>query len=279
MPKLEELLKAKGYADADLQALAPMLQDPTFRRALGVLEDTLTESEKSRETLQADWQAKLDTEWQPRVTTLEQELVARRKENAQLKEVVSIAKDYGLLSEEEKAKFDAKPQAAPQSFDAKQHKLVTYDDVAVFAEKEGDAIALAHDLSAEYGRLNPGKSLIDYVGTTPASEGKRGMRALRAEALASRKNLEQYVAEKFDFAGSRQRAIEEQQKKHDDAIREETRAVIAQEYGNPALRKPLASRQPFIPAKPKDSGQPWERGTENELRSSRLERAARNLVQ
>src|ERR1017187_4091308 len=231
MPKLEDILKAKGYADADIAALAPMLSDARFR---STLEDTygVLESERdSLKSLNADWQRKLDEDYNPAITRAQKEMETARLEAARLRETVKIAKDFGYLTDETVAPPVPDPNA-PKPFDAKLHKVVTYDDIGRLADQEGEAIAMAYDLGAEYSALYGGKSLIEYQG----ADGARGMRALRQEAKVARKNLDVYVAEKFNFSGKRTEADATRQKAHDDSIRSEERSKVAAELGNPALR-------------------------------------------
>ena len=73
---------------------------------------------------------------------------------------------------------------------------------------------------------------------------------LAREAAQARKPFQQYVAEKYDFAGREKSQREEVQKKHD----EEIRSAAIKEYqeknpvtnGNPDLQRGVASRHPQI---------------------------------
>lgn len=273
MPKLEDLLKANGYTDSDIQALAPMLSDQRFRdsieRSLGTLEAERDDFKGKFETYE-NWR---ETVANPHIAEQERIAAAARIDAARAREEAKIAREMGLFPE------DKTPQGTPPAppsvsgtFNPKDHKLVTEDELqrgyAQFADAEGRAIAMAADLAEEYRMLTGGKSIYEYVG----QDGKRGMTALREEAIRNKQQLDQYVSTKFDFQGKRRAADEARQKEHDDKIREEERAAMAAKYGNPMLRQPMASRAPFIPPKTGDSKFPWEQ-LPQDRRNARIERA------
>jgi hypothetical protein len=268
MAKLDEILKSKGFSDDDLKILTPQMRD--------VLESHYGALETERDTLKQYndmWANKLETEFNPAITKAEQEAAAARLEAATLREQVKIARDYGYLTDQNNPPKPPESNPVPDAFDPKKHNLVTRDDVARFADLEGDAIAMAHDLSAEYAELYPGQSLLSYQN----AEGKRGMRALRAEAIAAKRPLDQYVFEKFKFSDKRAERATAQQQAHDAQVAKEAIAKHIQEHGgNPNLTIPAASRVPFMPPKPQQQGgQPWERGTPDQLKASRIDRAAK----
>lgn len=268
MAKLEDVLKANGYSDADIEAMAPMLADSRFRSSMenhfNGLEAKLNETVEFHE----NWRTNTAN---PHIAKQEQIAAAARLESAQLRERLAIVKDLGLLPADEPVVTPATP-AVSGTFNPKDHKLVTEDDLqrgyAQFADAEGRAIAMAADLNEEYRSLSGGKSLYEYVG----QNGKRGMTALREEAIAAKQQLDAYVATKFDFNGKRNAAAEAAQKAHDDAIVARTQAEMATKYGNPMLRQPMVSRQPFIPAKNESGKFPWEQ-LPQDRRNARLERA------
>ncbi len=274
MAKLEDLLKSQGYSDADIEAMAPLLADQRFRdsieRSVGNIETERNQFKAERDTYET-WREQTAN---PHIAKQEQIAAAARLESAQLRERLAIVKDLGLLPADETPVTPASP-AVSGAFNPKDHKLVTEDDLqrgyAQFADAEGRAIAMAADLNEEYRSLSGGKSLYEYVG----QNGKRGMTALREEAIAAKQQLDAYVATKFDFNGKRNAAQEAAQKSHDDKIREEERAAMAAKYGNPMLRQPMVSRQPFIPQKSEAGKFPWER-LPQERRNARIENALKN---
>lgn len=275
MAKLEDLLKSQGYSDADIEAMSPLLADSKFRQSM---EGYVNRVESERDQFKAErdtYETWREQTANPHIAKQEQIAAAARLESAQLRERLAIVKDLGLLPADEPV-IPATP-AVSGTFDPKAHNLVTRDDFdkgyAAFADAEGRAIAMANDLSAEYGYLTNGKSLYEYVG----QNGKRGMTALREEAIAVKQQLDQYVAQKFDFAGKRNAATEAAQKAHDDEIVARTQAEMATKYGNPLLRQPMVSRQPFIPQKSEAGKFPWEQ-LPQDRRNARLERAMKQQL-
>ena len=283
MPKLEDLLKSKGYTDADLTSLAPLLADSRFRTTL---EEQVANLETERDLFKnqvtefEDWRQKTAI---PKFDEIAAREAEARQESARLREEIKIARDYGYLPPE-KQPPPVDPQVAratnsaavaqAEAFDPAKHNLVTRDEIGRFANLEGEAIAMATDLAEEYRILYPGQSIYSYEG----QNGTRGMRALRLEALAKKQNLDSYISEKFAFPTKRAEVDAKRLAEAEEAIRKDERAKVAAEYGNPALRVPMASRFPFIPKKPQEGGQPWEKSP-SELRDRRLANAIKNQVQ
>ena len=281
---LAQILKSKGYTDADLEALKPMLSDSRFRTSMeeqfGVLEaerNDFKSKYESKETEIEDWRTNVVN---PRIASAEQEAVAARLETARLREEVQIAKDYGLIPEGDKTPAPSSVSATPgNDFDPSKHNLVTRDEIGRFADLEGQAIAMASDVLEEYRYLSGGKSLYDYVGP----DGKRGMQALRTEAVKAKISLDQFVSQKFDFAGKRAAIETKRQEEHDAQVAKDAVSKHILENGaNPNTRTPGTSRSPFIP-RPQGSSpaggakQPWEVPAQ-ELKNARQERAMTRLA-
>ena len=281
--KLKELLKSKGWTDEQIDKA---FADPSVIAILDESLGTITSERDQLKARDAEWQTKLETEYNPAIAKAEREAADARLRAATFEEQVKIAKDYGYLAGDEaerraaeaaeRAKVNAGVPA--NGYDPKRHP--TFDDVAKFADAEGEAIAMANDLAQEY-KYYTGKDLFEYQ-TELNGQTYRGMRAIRQEAKLARKPLDQFVAEKFDFRGSRQRKAEETQKAHDDQIRKETaeatRREMAEKYGNPNLAQPIPSRTPFLIEKSKDGKQPWERGTAQERKVQRVQNAMQQQV-
>ena len=276
--KLEDILKSKGWTDADLAAVAPMLADARFRASM---EETFGAISSERDELKqrdSQWQERLDNEWQPRVTAREQELAQARIQLAAAEEKIKIARDFGYLDEQKVAEADAKAAqaqiAAAGAFDPK--KFVSMDDVPKLLEGERRAILMVNNLQGEYGYLTGGQNLYEYE-TEIDGRKLRGVEALSEEARMAREpDLRKFVAKKFDFDGKRAAIAAKRQQEHDEAIRkdeaEKVRAELASQYGNPMMRTAVPSRMPFFEKKA-DGKQPWEVGTESQLKQNRIERA------
>lgn len=278
--KLEEILKAAGWSDADIAAMAPMLADARFRESIERQYGAVATERDALKGRDAEWARLKDEEWQPRVNDYEKQLTDARLENAQLRERMKLAKDFGYVNDDGLGKIDEATRKAEEERNKSANgfdpaKWISKEEAAKLMDAEGRAIAMMSDLSAEYSRLYPNQTLFDYE-TEIDGRVMRGASALRVEAMAKRMPLDRYVAEKFDFSGKRQALKEQRQKEHDDAIRKEAEAKVRQElaeqYGNPMMRTAVPSRHAqFIP-KP-ESGGAFPTGTKAEQKAARIERA------
>jgi len=279
----EEILKERGFTEADLS-------DPTMR---GVIERLRPGIEAEMSTLESaatgyraqvdTWQKHLDEVVNPRVLQAEQEVRQARMRAAQLEEENKLAREWGLVPDEDPAQKQAREAASragagsqvETGFDPKKHNLVTMQDVSKFAEAEGDAMVQLADLQAEYQHLY-GKSIYDYSD----SQGRRGLTALRQEAKAAQRSLNEYVAQKFKFEDKRQELTASRQREHDDKVKADAISEFIKTNGtalNPHLRNGVPSRTPFIPRNAQ-AGNPWDK-TANQLRAERLERAVTSNAQ
>jgi hypothetical protein len=243
--KLEEILKARGYADADLAALAPLLADQKLR---GALETQIAEMEGQLTSAKQENQSWADWHKDTALPTIEKALKDAQDASADAaaqRARLKTLQDQGLIKVAEgEGELVKKP---PESeFDPSKYNLVTRADVTAFADAEGHAIAMAQDLAAEYFELY-GKPL-------------SGFRDLRKEAIASKVPVDQFVANKFKFAEKRAERDAAERKKQDDAIRADERAKTIAEVANPNARPPSASNHPFIvrPAGTEAGKQPWD---------------------
>lgn len=279
--KLEELLKAQGFTDADIQAAGTLLGDQKFRGAVETYVGGLeTDNRNFREENDkwADWAEKVN---KPQMDALQHEKI-------------ELAAARGSLEARLQA-FDptfkpGAPGAPPErvvanDFDPAKHGLLTRKDfeqeVNQYASAQGMAIAMANDLAMEYRRLT-GADMLDYQ--TQDAEGRqlRGMTALLHEARTSKKPLPDYIASKFDFAGKRAKASEDAKRAAEEAIRKDERSKVVAEFGNPNTRPGMPSAQPFIPPRPEAAGKmPWEipaAERRNRRLSNALETQARSSV-
>lgn len=275
---IEEILRAQGYTDADIASAAPLLQDARFRSAVeqnvGELERQNTAFKKENEAW-ANWH---ESEGKPILAMYEKDAADAKAEAAAMRERLRLAEQQGYAPAGSVSK---EPEAKPtslgttgqsQPFDAKAHKVVTYDDIAFLADKEGDAIALSHDIAGDYAALT-GKSLMEHTYTSRDGRQLHGMRALRQQAKDEqfKGDLYGYVEQKFDFAGKRAAAAEKSRQAAEEAIRADERTKMATKYGNPELRTLRPSAEPFLPPLEKDAKQPWETDPQ-ERKRTRLEK-------
>jgi hypothetical protein len=262
--KLDEILKSKGFSDADIAVLTPALRE--------TLEATYSGLETERDTLRSvndEWQRKLDSEYQPAMTKAEKELIAERMKRVAAEEKVKIAKDFGYLAEEDEASAPARPEA-PAAFDPKQHNLVTMSDIPTFARAQGKAMSTYVDIANEHARLF-GKSIEEF-GTLYDD-------FLTAQQRNPAATIRSIWEAKYKVPERRAGLAKQEQEAHDKQVADAGVAKYISEHGgNPNLQMRAPSSHPFIPAKPTgDKGLPWERGTPNQLKTQRIERA--NKVQ
>lgn len=279
MPTIEEIYKSKGYTDEAIAAIKPLLDDPKLR---GVLEEEFTrlgQEVTSYKTENENWSKWHEETAKPTLALYEQDVTNVKADNASLKERLRLAEEGGFVPRRTEPTTTITPTTTTTStepaFDPKKHNLVTTADVERFAQAEGRAIAMSADILEEYRYLTGGKSLIDYTATTSDGRMLKGMSALREEAVAAKQPIDQYVAKKFDFEGKRNAIAEKQRLAVEEGIRADERAKTIAKYGEPGQRPMMPSTDPFIP-RPREGNegkQPWDRGTDNERKAERVQRA------
>ena len=281
MPKLEDVLKAQGFTDADIAAAAPLMGDAKFRGAVeayvGQKEQALADFWQENDRW-ADWAEKVNKPEVDGLKSQKLELVSRTG---------SLEARLKALDPTFQPGQPAERKVEPGGdFDPTKHGLLTEktfeEKVAQYAAAQGTAIAMANDLGSEYKRLT-GSDMLDYQTQDTDGRSLRGMTALLHEARVNRIPLPDYIEKKFDFAGKRAQATEAAKKASEDAIRKDERMKVMGEFGNPNTRQMMPSQHSLIP--PPSAGenkQPWERGTPNDRRNSRLakniESQARSMV-
>ena len=284
MPKLEDILKSKGYTDADLATLAPMLSDQRFRSTLET-EYNLLDTERT--TLKADLEkfkvendgwAKYEQETvRPTLEAYDREKADLVASKASLEARLKLAEEAGFARPTVPTTPVTPPPGSPEAWDPKKHNIPTWDDVNKLAMAEGDAIAMATNLAQEYAYLNGGKQLFDYTYTTPDGRSLNGMVALRQEALAAKApNLYEFARKKFDFDTKRNAIAEKQKADAEKAIRDDERQKTLAQHVNPETRQLLPSQRPFLPSAPRDAANgkpkmPWQTPAP-ERRADRLNR-------
>jgi hypothetical protein len=274
MAKLEDILKADGWTDADIAAQATLLNDPKFRGAVeksyGILE-TENVAYKAENQKWVDWHEKDGKEL---IALYEKERADAVALAGSLEARLKLAEKDGFAPRREDGTPNPNPNpnpGTPEPFDAKKAGVVTWEEAKRLMDAEGQAMALVHDLSAEYQHLT-GKNLLDYGYTTNDGRQLRGMTALRAESMANKApDIRTFAETKFGFQGHRDRIEAEAKAKAEAAIREDERNKVIGQYGNPNTRPLMPSNDPFIPAPREKDKQPWELSAQERTRA-RLER-------
>lgn len=278
MPTLEEIYKAKGYTDADLEVIKPLLTDSKFR---GVLEGELTslgETVRKYEDENKNWADWHKNTAEPTLSLYEKERADALSENASLKERLRLAEEGGFVPRRSEPATPAPtvtptPTAAtmPQPFDAS--KFLTMDQASEFAKREALAIAKSGNMLEEHRHLT-GKSLIEYEAKTADGRTLKGLEALLEESRAANTPLDVYTAKKFDYDGKRAAIADAQRKAAEDAIRADERAKVMSTYGQVGNGPMMPSRQPFVPrSSGENAKQPWERGTDRDRTNARVANA------
>jgi hypothetical protein len=274
---IKAILKAQGYTDADLAQMDTLLSDQRFAKTFDSVQET------ARSARDAEWEQIKQTEWESRLVTAEKQTREARLEAARLLEENKIAREWGYMDDPKaKEQLEAQERDRQQreererggnrgGFDPNDPKFA--DFAKRFSTAEGDAIALYQYLGEEYRALM-GVPLNDYRG----ADGSRGMIAIRREAMAAGKPVDQYMESRFDWAGKRAAAEAKRIAEHDAEVgKQAVEKWIMENPGvgnpNPMLQGPQLSRNPFIPrAGANENGevkQPWERGTAMERASAR----------
>ena len=278
MPTLEEIFKAQGFTDADLEAVKPLLTDARYRNAVEGEISRLANENTIFKTENEKWSNWHETEGKPTLALYEKDMTDAKAEAASLRERLRLAEANGFAPRRDEQQPPANQPPANAAFDPKAHKLITEDEFKAqtmrFADLEGQAIAISGNLIEEYRHLTGGKSIIDYTYQTQDGRTLHGLEALRFEAQLNKQPMYEYAQKKFDFAAKRQAIADAQRKAAEDAIRADERAKVVQQYGQPGAGPMMPSSQPFIPRPSGNEGkQPWDRGTDNERRSDRIQRA------
>ncbi len=282
--KLEDLLKQQGYTEADLKSIEPLLADSRFRSSMEAsLGNLVTERDsfKGRVDELEEWREKTVI---PKMDEWAAQATQARTEAARLREENAIAKEYGYLPKNQQQQEDPAVVAARESAARAQQSTgqpaadnknyLTRDDANQFAQSQAMAMAQFTNLAEEYRVLNPGKSLFEYQG----QNGLVGLEALLQEQYVAKVPLKQYVANKFNFQAKRDEIAAAQRKASEDAIRQDERAKVSAEWGNPMLRAPMPSRHAIVPPKVADTGMPWDK-TPNELKERRMQNAMKSVLQ
>lgn len=251
MPRTaKQILMSQGYTEADLAGMNTMLSDARF---CGVLEAQDAEREKAVKSKE-DYDTWFNEKALPENLAVNKALAESRAREASMRELYKQAKDRGLSLQAIEAGFE--PEVVPpaggggnQPTVLDSSKFVSLETFGDAYAKTGDAIALANDLAWEHREL---------FGT------RLNTRELLADARSQKKSIDQVWETKYNVPGKRAEIAASQAKAHDDKIREEERARMASEYGNPALRAPVDSRSPFTRENkpPSQATQPWMQSAE-----------------
>lgn len=268
MATYAEFLKSQGASDEEIK----ILDTPVSRRAYEKLEGALmtaTDNHKKAVTGSQTLQKWYNEEALPEYKRMEAALIVAKGNEARAREIIKTATDQGLIEIAKAAGFNVdEPPPAAKKDEVDTSKFVTHDRLIEVAQLEGDAIAIAQDISAEHM----------YLFGTPI----RNFREMRREATERKVPVEQVWMEKYKVPEARTAKEAAAQKERDDKIRLEERQKFeteyASKYGDPNSRPPLVSTNILAPrpAQGRDK-QPWE-SNEDALANSRVARALKDSV-
>lgn len=260
-----EYLKSLGAAEEEIKILDTPLARKAYDNQVAAAAAAKTAADNYQERANAWYE-----EQKGNLTKAQTDAVTARADAeklratllaAQKQGLIDVAKDLGLKLEELEQKA-APPTPDPRGFDPERY--FTRDEIQLIAEKEGEAIAVAADISAEHMALF-GKPLLSF-------------RELRREAVAAKKPVEQLWLEKYNVVQARADRIKADKEKELQAVRDEERKKVEAEWAakisaNPNLRVPEPSISPFAPrsgSDPRVGKQPWEVGTSEQLADTRV---------
>jgi hypothetical protein len=279
MRTLEQVLKARGYSDAELAALAPALNDPRFRKSL---EEEISNADNlaaANQKLTTDMNAY--DKWFMEEITPEHTKILKEREDAIADAAASKARLDLLQRSRMQRQGENQDPAAMAAARAEEERVAReaseaarlglqpktkYVDEQTFQgafEATGSAIASAVNLARQHEKLFGADADLD-------------MEVLYAEAKAAKMPVKAFWEKKYHVSEKRAEAAQKQGEAHDAKIRADERQKMSVEFGlgsNPNIRTMVPSNNPFVIRKQKEGDkQPWEK-TESELTNARLTKA------
>lgn len=269
MPKLEDVLKAKGFTDQEITDMAPMLSNAKFR---ATLEAELTDRDTRIQAVEKDLN-EYDRWFTQEITPKHEELVAKNREleaeaaaakaRAEAYQKSTMRQQGNQQSEEERLRQEQEALKQQQQPTFDPNKYVTADTFKQGFEQVGEAVASAMDIASDHMQLFPGQYL--------------NMSQLRLDARAARKPVRQYWEEKYKVTEKRQQMADAAiQERIDAAVKAKEQELMVTFGGsNPNMNALRPSNNPFVIRKSASAGaqnkQPWEI-TEAERSRARIEK-------
>lgn len=295
--KAKEILKARGYTDAELEGLV-LLQDARFTKAL---EDEDAEREalaNANTKMKADLDA--TTKWYheeavPALDKLTKDMVKEKSERARLQAQLEAEQEMGLrrVASDQGGQGGSQNQGAQGGGAGGQNgngnrqaatpdpsldeRFVTRETFQSVVNQYGDAIAMGNDIVEDHRDLF-GKRLPGGLGALRANYQK-------ATETGFRGTLRDYWQKEYNVDKRREELSAKEQQDHEAKIRADERAKVTQEMMNPHTRPMEASRNPFVRQRKIEGGvkegdkQPWEQGTVEQRRSQRVVKFGTKVLQ
>ncbi len=283
--KAREILKTRGYTDAELDAFAA-LADPRFVTALESEDAERERISAEAARMKSDLDATAKWYHEQAVPALNKALgdaTQARAERARLEAQIKAEQEYGMrrvaddqtTQQQTTTTTQQNPDARNDGFDPTRY--VSAEAFQGTVNQFGDAIAMATDIAEDhrdlFGQRLPG--------------GVAGLRTKYKDAVQSRHfngTLRDFWESEYKVGDRRTELDKKQQDEFVSKIRQEERQKVMSEYANPATR-PLAggSRNPFThkaAGGTTTSNQPWEGGkTVEQRRSERVVKFGTKVLQ
>ena len=270
-----EYLKSQGATEDDVKVLDTAIGRKAFDKLQSDATAAAADAAAAKQAT-ADFKAETDKWYNetilPNYTTMEQKAATAAANEARAIALVRASQDEGLkkVAESMGYKTDGAPAAPaapaaaalPSGFDPA--KFVTQDSLAGIMDRAGEGLAALEDMVIEHHSLFPTERL--------------NVRELRREAVAAKKTAYEYWEQKYKVPEVRATRAAADKSAHETKLREEGAAAerekLATQYGNPDLRPPVPSRNPFAAPPGRDATkQPWEDGDRSAARVQRATKA------
>ncbi len=263
-----EMLAENGATPEDIK----LLDTPAARKVYEKQQAIAVEAKRRSDEIIAK-----NREWATQVETQNQQYL-RERDSAQIESAKAAAafkkmQDLGLIEVAERMEPGSVTPRAGETpaFDPKLlDKYVDRDTLMAVAEREGDAIATAQDISFEHQQLFGGDAT-----------KRLNFRELRKEAVARKMPVESLWMERYGVQAARDAAAAKAQKEREDRIAADAVSKYKSENSatNPLTAVPTISHTPFTgrPMSTSDpKTQPWNR-TDAEREGARLAKGVAGL--
>jgi hypothetical protein len=244
-----EMLAENGASAEDIK----ILDTPAARKVYERQVAAATEAKrKSDEIIAANnaWREQVETQNQTYLRERDTALADAAANSARMKKL----QELGLLQVAENLEpGSTQPKAGETpAFDPKLlEKYVTGDTLMAVAEREGDAIAIAQDISFEHQQL---------FGSDPTK--RLNFRELRKEAVSRKVPVESLWMEKYGVAAARDAAVAKATAEREAKIAADAVSKYKSEHSttNPMTTIPTVSSTPFsgrMPSATDKAAHPW----------------------
>jgi hypothetical protein len=264
-----EFLIENGATPDEVKVLDVPAARRAFEKQQAAVAEAAVERQKAADLVKRnrEWAEQVETTNQGYLRERDTALADRAADRARMQKL----QELGLIEVAERMDPGSTAPKAGETpaFDPKLlEKYVDRDTLMAVAEREGDAIATAQDISFEHAQL---------FGSDPTK--RLNFRELRKEAVSRKMPVEALWMERYGVTAAREAAAAKAQKAHEEKIAAEavTRYKSEHPESNPMLAVPQVSRTPFSAALPSaQQKHPWQK-SDAERDQSRVGKALKHL--